>query len=279
MADRSYRRENRERSQDYYRPQQEQFDDQSRAWRDEGRGLGQLGESYDRDDYGQFDLGGQSYSRDRDYARDRSRSDLRGGRTATGYSSGPYGAERYDRGDAANFRSFTGSDYGGADFAARRPTYGPGYTGTGNYAASYGGSGYGRANRREYDTWDDRNERGWFERAGDEVASWFGDEEAARRRRQDHRGRGPSGYVRSDERVQEDVNDALTEDWFVDASDIQVSVANGDVTLDGTVSSRDEKRRAENVIEDLSGVKNVQNNLRVSQSTTWDRNNSGETSA
>jgi hypothetical protein len=31
----------------------------------------------------------------------------------------------------------------------------------------------------------DRNERGFFERAGDEVASWFGDEEAERRRRHD----------------------------------------------------------------------------------------------
>ena len=29
----------------------------------------------------------------------------------------------------------------------------------------------------------DRNERGWFERAGDEIASWFGDDDAERRRR------------------------------------------------------------------------------------------------
>jgi len=32
----------------------------------------------------------------------------------------------------------------------------------------------------------DRDDRGWFERAGDEIASWFGDEEAERRRRQEH---------------------------------------------------------------------------------------------
>lgn len=32
---------------------------------------------------------------------------------------------------------------------------------------------------------DDRSDRGFFERAGDEVASWFGDEEAERRRRED----------------------------------------------------------------------------------------------
>ncbi|MFP5329206.1 MAG: DUF2171 domain-containing protein [Alphaproteobacteria bacterium] len=36
-----------------------------------------------------------------------------------------------------------------------------------------------------------RDERGFFERAGDEIASWFGDDEAERRRREDeHMGRG-----------------------------------------------------------------------------------------
>ena len=47
---------------------------------------------------------------------------------------------------------------------------------------------------------DHRDERGFFERAGDEVASWFGDEEAERRRRWDHvrdeRGRGSSEHER-----------------------------------------------------------------------------------
>ena len=42
----------------------------------------------------------------------------------------------------------------------------------------------------------DRDERGFFERAGDEVASWFGDEEAERRRRMDYR---REGYERGDD--------------------------------------------------------------------------------
>ena len=41
----------------------------------------------------------------------------------------------------------------------------------------------------------DRDERGWFERAGDEIASWFGDEEAERRR-QEHPDRF-SGHLRN----------------------------------------------------------------------------------
>ncbi|HVF37194.1 MAG TPA: SWFGD domain-containing protein, partial [Sphingomicrobium sp.] len=36
----------------------------------------------------------------------------------------------------------------------------------------------------------DRDDRGFFDRAGDEVASWFGDEEAERRRREDARFQG-----------------------------------------------------------------------------------------
>ena len=44
--------------------------------------------------------------------------------------------------------------------------------------------------------YSDSDERGFFERAGDEISSWFGDEEAERRRRRDdpdRDGRGASG--------------------------------------------------------------------------------------
>src|SRR5439155_6664031 len=42
-----------------------------------------------------------------------------------------------------------------------------------------------------------RDDRGFFERAGDEVASWFGDEDAERRRREDQmREGGERGYGR-----------------------------------------------------------------------------------
>jgi hypothetical protein len=78
-----------------------------------------------------------------------------------------------------------------------------------------------------------------------------------------HRGRGPKGYKRSDERIHEDVCERLTEDPFIDASNIEVAVTEGEVTLNGTVSSRGLKRRAEDLAEMASGVAHVQNNLRV----------------
>jgi hypothetical protein len=82
--------------------------------------------------------------------------------------------------------------------------------------------------------------------------------------REQYRGRGPKGYRRSDERIKEDVNDRLSE-GYLDASDIEVSVSNAEVTLTGTVNSRRDKRRAEDIAEAVSGVTNVENRLRVKQ--------------
>ncbi|MFC3287370.1 BON domain-containing protein, partial [Paracoccus aerius] len=78
-----------------------------------------------------------------------------------------------------------------------------------------------------------------------------------------HSGRGPRNYSRSDDRIREDVSDRLSDDRHIDASDIEVSVSGGEVTLDGTVDSRSAKRHAEDLAESCSGVKHVQNNLRV----------------
>src|SRR5690606_17469207 len=73
----------------------------------------------------------------------------------------------------------------------------------------------------------------------------------------------PKGYTRSDDRISDDVHQRLTDDPWVDASDVEVRVDKGEVTLTGTVADRDEKRRAEQCIEDVSGVRHVQNNLRL----------------
>jgi osmotically-inducible protein OsmY len=78
-----------------------------------------------------------------------------------------------------------------------------------------------------------------------------------------HAGRGPKGYQRSDERITEDVNEQLTRDPEVDATDIDVRVDSGIVTLSGTVNDRQSKRVAEDIANDVWGVKDVQNQIRV----------------
>jgi osmotically-inducible protein OsmY len=80
-----------------------------------------------------------------------------------------------------------------------------------------------------------------------------------------HAGRGPQGYQRSNERIQEEACEALTRHGHVDASGINIRVEQGEVTLEGTVTSRREKRLAEEAVENLPGVKDVHNHLRVRQ--------------
>jgi hypothetical protein len=78
-----------------------------------------------------------------------------------------------------------------------------------------------------------------------------------------HSGRGPRGYQRSDARIEEDVNERLTNHGMLDATGIQVRVENGEVTLTGTVESRQAKRLAEDILDSISGVKDIHNQLRV----------------
>jgi osmotically-inducible protein OsmY len=137
------------------------------------------------------------------------------------------------------------------------------------------GERYGRLNdpsfsrSSEWGYGPSSEQRGWWDKASDEVSSWFGDEEAERRRLIDrrrggsYRGRGPKGYRRSDERIKEDVNDRLTDNEWLDATDIDVQVSNCDVVLSGTVHDRYSKRLAEEIADEVSGVRNVENRIRV----------------
>lgn len=173
------------------------------------------------------------------------------------------GDTRYERTGATNRGyagpSFDTSDGAGSQLAARHGEWRGGIDGNPS-----------RENRDYRNTWGGgaTGHGGFLERAGEAVSSWFSDDDDGRRER-GYRGHGPSGYTRSDDRIREDVCDALTEDYAVDARNVQVKVANGEVTLDGTVTSRDQKRRAEDCVERLSGIRHVQNNLRVQESTSW----------
>jgi len=63
----------------------------------------------------------------------------------------------------------------------------------------------------------------------------------------------------------------------VDATHITVSVKNGEVTLEGTVNDRYQKRMAEDTAEQVQGVSDVQNHLRV-QSEAGDHSSTSSSS-
>jgi BON domain len=141
-----------------------------------------------------------------------------------------------------------GADYD--DYARRGYGRGGGDEITTGFSGSYGGgapSGY-----RDLESGSDR---GWnIGRSSDR-----GD------MRPSYRGRGPKNYNRSDDRIREDVCERLTMDHDVDASEIEVNVNDGVVTLTGTVHERHAKRVAEDLCESIPGVKDVQNQLRVAR--------------
>ena len=81
--------------------------------------------------------------------------------------------------------------------------------------------------------------------------------------RSSHRGLGPRNYTRSDERIREDLNERLTDADDIDARGLTVEVSNGVATLKGTVEQRWMKHRAEDLAESCSGVRDVNNQIRV----------------
>jgi hypothetical protein len=76
-------------------------------------------------------------------------------------------------------------------------------------------------------------------------------------------GRGPKGYARSDESIYEEACQRLLRDGYVDATDIEVKVEHGEVTLEGWVEDRDQKRLAEDLVEAVPGVVDVHNRTRI----------------
>ena len=78
----------------------------------------------------------------------------------------------------------------------------------------------------------------------------------------DHRGKGPKNYQRTDERLREVICERLHDHPDIDASDIEVSIRDGSVVLEGTVDSRRTRDLVEDVAEQLS-VAEVRSSLRV----------------
>jgi len=207
------------------------------------------------------------------------------------YASGPPEPARYDRGPAAyGDRGYSGPpDTRRGGGYTRSPPYGgvraiggETYRNYGGYAATeprgqrpgqYADFGFGHdvnpaAHREQPRERDRRDEgRGFLDRAADRVASWFGGdgEQRAGAPWQGHRGKGPRGYRRSDQRISDDVHDALTDDPYLDATEVTVAVSSCEVTLSGVVADREAKHRAERIVERISGVDHVQNNLRIGQ--------------
>ena len=181
------------------------------------RGTNPQGDYYGRQDpqdYGHDYGSGRdySYSSARDYAATGG-----GDRDRGGYGGRDYGNQRYDQRDQQyGSRGYGAGSYGAGDagrYGRDRDRGGDRYGqgGSGEYHGSYASDGRRFEDVGRYRDADDDDrrggrqerqgrpsygaqpqgysydDRGFFQRAGDEVRSWFGDEDAERRREQDQR--------------------------------------------------------------------------------------------
>jgi len=161
-----------------------------------------------------------------------------------------YDAERRVGYRADEEASRRGDDYGQADYStdyAFDPDRGRAYRRFAEDDRDY------RAAPPERDYRTDpvgERSRSWADRAG----AFFGgrDEGEAVRRR-----RGPSDRV-----LWAVIVERLEDERGLDLRDLEVLVHDAEVTLNGTVRRKEDKRRIED-IADLDGVRHVQNNLRV----------------
>jgi BON domain len=227
-----------------------------RGYEESGRGM-QFGREHEQGGRGEaWQRGSQSYG-------------------SRGYQSQPWSPEssRSGRGYSGEFRGYGPQGYGPQtdDPQQRYESFGResegidrsrGFTSGQSYGSSYGQEFGGGTSPYGPGSQSFRGSEGFGRTSRD-----FGYSEDRLRTpdptRGRYTGRGPKGYMRSDDRIKEDVNDRLEQHGEIDAWEIVVMVQNGEVTLEGTVPDRRTKRLAEDVAEETSGVKQVHNRLRI----------------
>jgi hypothetical protein len=79
----------------------------------------------------------------------------------------------------------------------------------------------------------------------------------------DFTGRGPHNHRPSDPRLLDEICERLTHDPQIDASEVEVSVLDGEVLLTGTVEHSDLKHLAEDIAFRVGDVLDVTNQLKV----------------
>ena len=204
--------------------------------REEGRG--------GREDFGRSQgQGRQGWGSERD--REYGREEERWGRERPGERG--FGPGGYEQGGYGQRGGFGGYGQGM-----------PGWSSSGYGGFEHSGWGQGQSQGRGMGSGMNQQESGgrWGQGQG---------------RGMGYRGRGPRNYRRSDERIREDINDQLTMSDEVDGELIEVTVSNCEITLSGFVPDREQKRRAEDIAEQVAGVREVHNQLRVGRGESQDQ--------
>jgi len=108
---------------------------------------------------------------------------------------------------------------------------------------------------------DAKSKKGYFENEEDQSSRWFD--------KNDPPQPSPSGdrssdhHSPSDERMKDELSRALADSPLLDAADIIADINEGLVVLNGSVNNEDEKQAAADIANAVSGVRDVENRLRI----------------
>ena len=80
-----------------------------------------------------------------------------------------------------------------------------------------------------------------------------------------HAGQSAKFHRRSDDKIHEEIWELLSNNADLDATEIELHVEAGEVTLAGSVENRDARWLAEDLVNSVSGVREVTNRLKVAR--------------
>lgn len=126
--------------------------------------------------------------------------------------------------------------------------------------------------KNDYDpTYQDEYGRRQPYQHGGEQNRWSDDLRSSAATEINHAGKGPRGFRPSEFRIHEEACEILAASRELDASDIEVRVRSNCLFLLGEVPDRCSKKLAELLVEDIPGVDDVQNMLRLRGGRYGDR--------
>lgn len=231
---------------------------------------GQYGQGqYDQGQYGQ----GQS-----NYGNQGSSGGYPGSTYGHSGWGGTYGQSNFAQGSSGGYGQSTGAQnqYGG--YNQGQSNYGQGQYGQGQYGQSNYGQGQYPGGYGQSGGGYTQGQSGGYSQ-GQYGQGQYGQSGGAATMQRSHTGRGPKGYKRSDERIKEEVCDALMHAGHIDASDIEVTVSEGEVTLKGEVCCRNDRRQVEDIAEGILGVQDVHTQLRIKKNKDDNKGDSANASS
>ncbi|HEX7879232.1 MAG TPA: BON domain-containing protein [Candidatus Eisenbacteria bacterium] len=247
---------------------------------------------YDRGEFGNY--GGEFGNYDRDN-RDLE-SGWQGGRdqnrrgnqwsSRTRENRGYQGEGFDDRGDYSPMNRY-GQDFGRQSFEGfgqsrnrqfqNQGQYGQsgqgqyGQSGQGQYGQSGSSGQYGQSGQGQYGQHGNQGSR-----FGQPMSGEYGSSQGSMDR--SHAGVGPKNYKRSDERIKEDLCEMFSANPWLDASNTEVEVKQGVVTLTGTVGDRRMRQMMEDIADGVPGVKDVECQIKLETKTKAGAMGTGEKS-